>query len=42
MGFRTVIQRFTKDGMTIIILCNRTELNPTEYSDKIAGILLAH
>jgi CubicO group peptidase (beta-lactamase class C family) len=42
MGFRTVIQRFTKDGVTIVILCNRADLDPTEYSDKIAGILLAH
>jgi CubicO group peptidase (beta-lactamase class C family) len=42
MGFRTVIQRFTKDGVTIVILCNRADLDPTEYSDKIAGILLTH
>ena len=42
MGFRTVIQRFTKNGVSIIILCNRTELNPAEYSDRIAGILLSH
>ncbi len=42
MGFRTVIQRFTKDGVSIIILCNRTELDSTEYSDKVAGILLFH
>jgi len=41
-GFRTVIERFTKDGVSIVILCNRTELDPTEYSDKIAGILLGH
>ena len=42
MGFRTVIQRFTKDGVTIVILCNRADLDPTAYADKIAGILLAH
>jgi CubicO group peptidase (beta-lactamase class C family) len=41
MGFRTVIQRFTKDGVTIIILCNRADLDPTQYSDKIASLLLA-
>ncbi|HEY1467454.1 MAG TPA: serine hydrolase domain-containing protein [Candidatus Acidoferrum sp.] len=41
MGFRTVIQRFTKDGLTIIILCNRADFNPDEYSDKIAALLLA-
>lgn len=42
MGFRTVIQRFTQDGVTIVILCNRADLEPKEYSDKIAGLLLAH
>jgi len=40
MGFRTVIQRFTKDGVTIIILCNRTDLDPTQYADKIADLLI--
>jgi CubicO group peptidase (beta-lactamase class C family) len=41
MGFRTVIQRFTKEGLTIVILCNRADFNPDEYSDKIATVLLA-
>ena len=41
MGFRTVIQRFTKDGLTIVILCNRADFNPDEYADKIATFLLA-
>jgi CubicO group peptidase (beta-lactamase class C family) len=41
MGFRTVIQRFTKDGWTIVILGNRADLDPTQYSDKIAAVLLA-
>jgi CubicO group peptidase (beta-lactamase class C family) len=41
MGFRTVIQRFTKDGLTIVILCNRADFNPDEYADKIATVLLA-
>jgi CubicO group peptidase (beta-lactamase class C family) len=40
MGFRTVIQRFTKNGLTIVILCNRTDLDPTALADKIAGIWL--
>jgi CubicO group peptidase (beta-lactamase class C family) len=40
MGFRTVIQRFTKDGVIIVILCNRADLDPTEYSDKIASLIL--
>ncbi len=42
MGFRSVIQRFTKDGVTIVILCNRADLEPKEYSERIAGLLLAH
>jgi CubicO group peptidase (beta-lactamase class C family) len=42
MGFRTVIQRFTKDGVTIVILSNRADLDPTDYADKIAAILLSH
>jgi CubicO group peptidase (beta-lactamase class C family) len=40
MGFRTVIQRFTKDGLTIVILCNRADFNPDELSEKIAGLIL--
>jgi CubicO group peptidase (beta-lactamase class C family) len=37
-GFRTVIQRFPAEALTIVILCNRTDLNPTELVEKIAGI----
>jgi CubicO group peptidase (beta-lactamase class C family) len=36
MGFRTVIQRFTKDGLSIVILCNRADLDPKALSDKVA------
>jgi len=33
MGFRTVIERFTEgDGLTIIILCNRTDLDPEKLA----------
>lgn len=39
-GFRTVIQRFTSDGLTIVILCNRMDLDPKALSDKIARLLL--
>ncbi len=41
MGFRTVIERFTRDGLTIVILGNRGDLDPTEFADKIASLLLA-
>jgi CubicO group peptidase (beta-lactamase class C family) len=39
-GFRTVIQRFPADSLTIILLLNRTDLDPTELSGKIATQLL--
>lgn len=39
-GFRTVIERFRKDGLTIVILANRADLEPKEYADSIARLLL--
>jgi CubicO group peptidase (beta-lactamase class C family) len=41
MGFRTVIERFTGDNLTIIILCNRTDLDPESLALKVAGLYLA-
>jgi CubicO group peptidase (beta-lactamase class C family) len=35
-GFRTVIGRFPEEGLTIVILCNRTDLDPTQLAEKIA------
>ncbi len=40
MGFRTVIQRFTSDNLTIIILCNRTDLDPEALALKTADLYL--
>jgi CubicO group peptidase (beta-lactamase class C family) len=40
MGFRTVIERFTKNNLTIIILCNRTDLNPEALAGKTADLYL--
>jgi CubicO group peptidase (beta-lactamase class C family) len=40
MGFRTTIQRFVNDHFTVIILCNRTDLNPDALSLKVADVLL--
>jgi CubicO group peptidase (beta-lactamase class C family) len=38
MGFRTVIERFTEGhGLTVIILCNRTDLHPEKLALKIAS-----
>lgn len=41
MGFRTVIERFTTDGLTIVILCNRADLDPKPLAEKIANSLIA-
>src|SRR6516164_2491742 len=40
VGFRTVIERFPSDSLTIIILSNRTDLEPAALSAKIAKQLL--
>jgi len=38
IGFRTAIERFTEDdGLTIIILCNRTDLDPEKLALKAAS-----
>lgn len=39
-GFRTVIDRFTQDRLSIFILCNRTDLDPTRLALRIADISL--
>lgn len=38
MGFRTVIERFTRDNLTIVILANRTDLDPESLALKIADL----
>jgi CubicO group peptidase (beta-lactamase class C family) len=40
-GFRTVIERFTEENLTIIILCNRTDLDPSALALRVANILEA-
>jgi CubicO group peptidase (beta-lactamase class C family) len=39
-GFRTAIQRFTADELTVIVLANRTDVDATEMSLKVAGFFL--
>ena len=41
MGFRTVIKRFPSENLTIIILANRTDLDPEKLSLQIADLFLA-
>ena len=40
MGFRTMIDRFTEDKLTIIILSNRTDLDPTKLALQTADVCL--
>ena len=41
VGFRTTIQRFPDDKLTIIVLANRTDINPEEMALKVADLYLA-
>lgn len=38
IGFRTVIERFPDDNLTIIVLGNRTDLNPKDLAQKVADL----
>jgi CubicO group peptidase (beta-lactamase class C family) len=38
-GFATAIDRFTKDRLTIIILCNRTDVDPAKLALQVADII---
>jgi len=40
IGFRTTIQRFPDDQLTIIVLANRTDVNPEELALKVADLYL--
>jgi CubicO group peptidase (beta-lactamase class C family) len=38
IGFHTTIQRFPDDHLTIIVLANRTDINPEELALKVADL----
>jgi CubicO group peptidase (beta-lactamase class C family) len=40
VGFRTSIQRFPKDNLTLVVLCNRTDLRAPELALKVADLHL--
>jgi len=40
MGFKIAIQRFPKDGVTVIVLCNRTDVDPGAFATRAAELLL--
>lgn len=37
IGFRTAIQRFVDGGLTVIVLCNRADVDAAELALKVAG-----
>jgi CubicO group peptidase (beta-lactamase class C family) len=39
-GFRTAIQRFVDDGLTVVVLCNREDLDAADLALKAAGLFL--
>lgn len=41
MGFRTVIERFTRDNLTIVVLANRTDLDPETLALRVADLCLS-
>ena len=40
VSFRTTIQRFTKDHLTVIVLSNRDDLNPQALAERVADVVL--
>ncbi len=40
LGFRTAIERFTADGLTVIVLANRTDIDAAALALKVAGYYL--
>jgi len=40
-GFRTFIDRFVDEELTIIILCNRDDLQPGKLADGVADLYLS-
>jgi CubicO group peptidase (beta-lactamase class C family) len=40
MGFHTYVERFVADKLSIIVLCNRTDLDPEELARQVAGLYL--
>ncbi len=41
IGFRTSVQRFIDDDLTVIVLCNRADIDATGLALKVAGLYLA-
>jgi CubicO group peptidase (beta-lactamase class C family) len=41
VGFRTTIQRFVNENLTIIVLCNRDDVVPADLALKVADLFLS-
>jgi CubicO group peptidase (beta-lactamase class C family) len=41
VGFRTTIQRFVSQNLTIIVLCNRDDVVPADLALKVADLFLS-
>jgi CubicO group peptidase (beta-lactamase class C family) len=42
VGFRTAIERFPESGLTVIVLCNRSDIAAQAVALEVADLLLAH
>ena len=40
MGFRTALERFPEEKLTIVILCNRTDLDPGKLALRVADLFV--
>lgn len=40
VGFKTAIERFTQDKLTVIVLCNRSDLDAAVLASKVADMSL--
>lgn len=40
IGFRTTIQRFPEEGLTVIVLANRTDIDPKSFALRVADLYL--
>ena len=40
VGFRTTIQRFPDDKLTVIVLANRADVDPAQLALKVADLFL--
>jgi CubicO group peptidase (beta-lactamase class C family) len=40
IGFKTAIERFTENNLSIIVLCNRSDLDPQALASKVADLYL--